>query len=138
MRRFGTILSVVVLLVVIGGSSARAQSAYPDRPMQLRVTGTLLPAEEQQREDIVAVPVFVQDKAWTLRLGKVEDLNPSGRGDPIKEDVLMRQVRFYGPDDVLARLQGGKVLTIEGQLDPKERRFRVTAVQEGEKAAPKN
>lgn len=122
---------VTLLLVFACGGTPYAQSVYPDRPMQLRVTGTLLPVEEQKREDIVAVPVFVQDKAWTLRLGKVEDLNPSGRGDPIKEDILMRQVRFYGPDELLARLQGGKALTIEGQLDPKERRFRVTDVQEG-------
>jgi len=124
-----TIISVALMLIVCS-SVATAQSVYPDRPMQLRVTGTLLSAEEQKREDIVTVPVFVQDKAWTLRLGKVEDLNPSGRGDPIKEDVLMRQVRFYGPDELLTRLQSGKVLTIEGQLDPKERRFRVTRVRE--------
>jgi len=50
---------------------------------------------------------------------------------------LLRQVRFYGADDVLARLQGGKVLTIEGQLEQKERRFRVTAVQDGAATAPK-
>jgi hypothetical protein len=126
------VVTMLLVLMVVGVGASHAQSVYPDRPMQLRVTGTLIPAEEQKREDIVAVPVFVQDKAWTLRLGKVEDLNPSGRGDPIKEDILMRQVRFYGPEDLLARMQSGKVLTIEGQLEPKERRFRVTAVQEGE------
>ena len=130
-------ISVVTLLLTLAwGATTYAQSVYPDRPMQLRVTGTLLSVGEQKREDIVAVPVFVQDKAWTLRLGKVEDLNPSGRGDPIKEDVLMHQVRFYGPEDLLARLQSGKVLTIEGQLEPKERRFRVTGVQEGGGATP--
>jgi hypothetical protein len=130
------VVAIALMLVLISGNTVQAQSVYPDRPMQLRVTGTLLPVEEQKREDIVAIPVFVQDKALTLRLGKVEDLNPSGRGDPIKEDVLMRQVRFYGSEDLLTRLQAGKVLTIEGQLDPKERRFRVTGVQEGSAAAP--
>jgi len=130
------LIAVMTLLMGLWSEAATAQSVYPDRSMQLRVTGTLLPVEEQKREDIVAVPVFVQDKTWTLRLGKVEDLNPSGRGDPIKEDVLMRQVRFYGPDDLLARLQSGKVLTIEGQLDPKERRFRVTGVQDSGGTTP--
>ena len=125
-----------MFILLVWNGVATAQSVYPDRPMQLRVTGTLLPVEEQKREDIVAVPVFVRDKAWTLRLGKVEDLNPSGRGDPIKEDVLMRQVRFYGSEDLLTRLQSGKVLTIEGQLDPKERRFRVTGVQESGVVTP--
>jgi hypothetical protein len=104
--------------------------------MQLRITGTLLPTATEKREDLILVDVFVQDKPWRLRIGRVEEMNASGRGDPIKEDLLLRQVRFYGADDLLARLQAGKVLTIEGQLDQKERRFRVTAVQEGEKAAP--
>jgi hypothetical protein len=129
-----TILIIVSLVLNIG--VALAQSVYPDRPMQLRITGTLLPTATEKREDLIMVDVFVQDKPWRLRIGRVEEMNASGRGDPIKEDLLLRQVRFYGTDDLLARLQAGQVLTIEGQLDQKERRFRVTAVQEGEKAAP--
>jgi len=99
--------------------------------MRLRITGTLLPVEEQKREDLILVDVFVQDKPWRLRIGKVEELNPSGREEKIKEDILLRQVRFHGPESLLARFQQGKVLTIEGQLDKQQRRFLVTAVQEG-------
>lgn len=127
---------LVMLLVVLNIGVVQAQSVYPDRPMQLRITGTLLPTVTEKREDLILVDIFVQDKPWRLRIGRVEELNASGRGDLIKEDLLLRQVRFYGADDLLAQLQAGKVLTIEGQLDQKERRFRVTAVQEGKKAAP--
>jgi len=123
-------------LTVFAVSLALAQSPYPDRPMQLRVTGTLLPTDAEKREDLILVDIFVQDKPWRLRVGRVEEINASGRGDPIKEDLLLRQVRFYGADDLLAQLQSGKVLTIEGQLDQKERRFRVTGVQEGGVTTP--
>jgi hypothetical protein len=122
------VLSLFVLAVC--GSTASAQSVYPDRPMKLRVTGMLLPTDEPKREDLITIPIFVQDTARLLRIGKVEELNPSGREEKIKEDLLFRQVRFYGPDALLARMQQGKTLTIEGQLDDKARRFLVTEVTE--------
>ena len=122
------VLSLYVLAVC--GSTASAQSVYPDRPMKLRVTGMLLPTDEPKREDLITIPIFVQDTARLLRIGKVEELNPSGREEKIKEDLLFRQVRFYGPDALLARMQQGKTLTIEGQLDDKARRFLVTEVTE--------
>ena len=130
------LIALSLLMLVICGSPARAQSVYPDRPMKLRVTGVLLPTDEPKREDIITVPIFVQDTAWLLRIGKVEKLNPSGREEQIKEDLLLRQVRFHGPDALLARMQGGKTLTIEGQLDSKARRFLVTEVTEATEATP--
>jgi hypothetical protein len=104
--------------------------------MKLRVTGMLLPTDEPKREDLITVPIFVQDTAWLLRIGKVEELNPSGREEKIKEDLLLRQVRFYGPDALLARMQRGKTLIIEGQLDPTARRFLVTEVTEATTTSP--
>jgi hypothetical protein len=131
---------VVTVLLVLGlwVGTVGAQAVYPDRPMHLRITGTLLSADAEKREDFVLASIFVQDKPWLLRVGKVEDLNPSGRGEQVKEDILLREVRFYGPDSLLARLQKGKVLTIEGQLDTKARRFLVTAVKEGASPTPQN
>jgi hypothetical protein len=104
--------------------------------MKLRVTGMLLPTNEPKREDLITIPVFVQDTAWLLRIGKVEELNPPGREEKIKEDLLFRQVRFYGPDALLARMQQGKALTIEGQLDDKARRFLVTDVSKATAPSP--
>jgi hypothetical protein len=124
------IIAVALFMSMFGALRANAQPIYPERPMKLRVTGTLLPVEQVRREDLILIDIFVQDKPWLLRIGKVEELNPSGREPVVKEDILLRQVRFYGPDSLLARLQGGKVLTIEGQLDTKQRRFLVTAVKE--------
>ena len=125
------IVTGILLTFVLGLRLVSAQPIYPEDLMRLRITGTLLPVEEQKREDLILVDVFVQDKPWRLRIGKVEELNPSGREEKIKEDILLRQVRFHGPESLLARFQQGKVLTIEGQLDKQQRRFLVTAVQEG-------
>jgi hypothetical protein len=96
--------------------------------MRVRVTGMLLPADEPKREDLITLPIFVQETAWLLRIGKVEELNPSGREEQSKEELLLHQVRFYGPDALLVQMQRGKTLTIEGQLDPKVPRFLVTAM----------
>ena len=114
-------------------SAASAQPATLDRPMKLRVTGTLLPIGEQSREDLVTVNILVQDTPWLLRIGKVEELTHMEREQAVKWGVLLRQVRFYGPDALIGPLQKpeatGKVLTIEGQLDTRDRQFLVTAVK---------
>jgi len=131
------VLNMFVIFIVAGyGSFASAQSVYPDRPMKLRVTGMLLPTNEPKREDLITIPIFVQDSPWLLRIGKVEELDPSEREEKIKEDLLLHQVRFYGPDALLARMQKGKTLTIEGQLDAKARRFLVTEVSEAAATSP--
>jgi hypothetical protein len=136
MKRLMVLSAYVIFVAVSYGSSASAQPVYPDRPMKLRVTGMLLPTNEPKREDLITIPIFVEDSAWLLRIGKVEELNPSGREEKIKEDLLFRQVRFYGPDALLARMQQGKTLTIEGQLDDKTRRFLVTEVSEATAPSP--
>lgn len=107
---------------------------YPERPVSVRVTGTLLPADGQAHEDIITVPIFVQGQPWLLRVGKVEELTAHERQQAVKHDILLRQVRFYGPEELIDKLRrpdmAGKVLTIEGRLDAREQRFLVTAVQE--------
>lgn len=119
-----------LFMFTVCGSTSNAQSGYPDRPMRVRVTGMLLPADAPKREDLITLPIFVQETAWLLRIGKVEELNPSGREEQSKEDLLLHQVRVYGPDALLEQMQRGKTLTIEGQLDSKVHRFLVTAVTE--------
>jgi len=124
------IITGILLAFVSGPRLVGAQPIYPENLVRLRITGTLLPVEEQKREDLILVDIFVQDKPWRLRIGKIEELNPSGREEKSKEDILLRQVRFHGPESLLARFQQGKSLTIEGQLDKQQRRFLVTAVEE--------
>jgi hypothetical protein len=120
---------------------ANAQPANLDRPTTLRVTGTLLPMEEQKREDLVTVNILVEDKPLLLRVGKVEELTPTEREQAVKWGVLLRQVRFYGPEEFIGQLQKpeamGKVFTIEGQLDTRDRQFLVTSVaEEGKEQSP--
>ena len=53
---------------------------------------------------------------------------------------MLRQVRFNGPAALLVRLQqpelGGRVLTIQGLLEPQARLFLVTTVKEAPSATP--
>ena len=130
--RLKTMISLALLLLSAGVLSA--QSPYPDRPVDLRVTGMLLSAETPKREDWAAVNVFVRDTPLVLRVGKVEDLTTQERARVIKDDVLLHQVRFYGPDTLMERMLKpeilGRVLTIEGWLDTSQRRFQVTLVEE--------
>jgi hypothetical protein len=138
LRKRGTIvkksMAVTALLIVLLWTTAgNACSVYPDRPVSLRITGSLLPTNGPEREDLVTVKVFVQGQPWLLRVGKVEDLTEQAREQVAKDDVLLRQVRFYGPEELISQLQKpeivGKVITIEGRLDTKEKRFLVTGVR---------
>jgi hypothetical protein len=127
----------VLLLAVCGVGLVRAQSG--ERLVHLRVTGTLVPPEAAQREDLFTVPIVVQDTPLLLRIGRVEELTAPDRAQ-VREAVLLRQVRFNGPAALLARLQQpelrGRVLTIQGLLEPQARLFLVTAVKEAPSATP--
>ena len=120
-----------LLLVVCGAELVRAQS--DERLLHLRVTGMLVPLEAAQREDLFTVPIVVQDTPLLLRVGRVEELTTSERAQ-VLEALMLREVRFSGPAALLARLQRperrGRVLTIEGMLEPTARLFMVTDVKE--------
>jgi hypothetical protein len=124
-----------LLFSLVWTSVGNAQSQNPQRPLDLRITGTLLAEESDKRDDLVTVDISVQGKPMLLRVGKVEDLTTPERARAVKDDVLLRQVRFTGPEDLMAQLQKpellGRVITIEGWLDTKARRMQVTAVKEG-------
>jgi hypothetical protein len=128
---------IALLLGLVGAHLANAQSH--DGLVNLRVTGTLLPPEAVQREDLFTVPIVVQETPLLLRVGQVEELTASERAQ-VREAVVLRQVRFSGPATLLTRLQQpewrGRVLTIEGMLDTQARLFLVTAVTEAVRATP--
>jgi hypothetical protein len=125
------LLALIFFIVACATNSANAQPAASfDRPVKLRVTGTLHPDEKQPRDDLVMVNILVEDKSLLLRVGKVEELTHMEREQAVKWGVLLRQVRFYGPIELINQLQEGKALTIEGQLDTKSRQFLVSDVKE--------
>jgi len=128
------IATVALLMLVFWASAASADPVRPAGPLPVRITGTLLPFEEQSREDLVTVKVFVKGQPWLLRIGEVEGMTTSEREWAVKRDILLRQVRFYGPEELVEELRKpeivGKILTIEGRLDVRQNRFLVTAVKE--------
>ena len=129
---------ILLALVVCGAGLARAQSR--DRSLDLRVTGMLLASEEPQREDVFTVPIVVRSIPLLLRIGQVEEVTSSARVQVHDAGVLLHEVRFSGPAALMERLLQpalqGRVLRIEGWLDPKARRFLVTALEEARGTAP--
>ena len=57
MKRLATI-ALIVMFFWIG--AVRADETYPQAPFTVRFTGMLLPANEQNREDLVTVSIFVE------------------------------------------------------------------------------
>ena len=127
-------IATILFVLVWWAAAEAADTIYPERPKDVRVTGTLLPATAQPSEDLVTVRIYLKDAPRLLRVGKIEDLTEDERKRAVKEGILIRQVRFYGPDNLIDRLTQpaivGKVITIEGRLDPQERRFLVKSVTE--------
>lgn len=130
------IIAIVLLIPQLPQLPAHsADFVYPDRPKDVRISGALLPAGAQATEDIVTVNIFLGETPRVLRIGKLEMLSQDEKERAVDEGLLMRQVRFYGADELIARLQqpglAGKPLVIEGRLDAKERKFLVKSVTEG-------
>jgi hypothetical protein len=113
-----------------------AQSPAPERFQFIRVTGMIVPYEAQPHGAFRTVSILVNDKPWLFRISDAEALTDGSEGvpDSVKDESLLKDIRFTGPDTLMRRLQKanqiGRFLTLEGQLDAKERWFRVTAVEE--------
>lgn len=138
MRQYRLVFVFIVSLCCVRWVDA--QPANLDRQTKLRVTGTLLPLEERQREDLVTVRILIEDTPLLLRVGKVEELTQMEKEQAVKWGVLLQQVRFYGPEEFMGQLRKpeaiGKIFTIEGKLDTRDRQFLVTSVEEGMKSPP--
>ena len=129
------IVSISFLFLILFGARSQAQFPYPDRPLPVRVTGALLPIDHEQREDIITVRVFVKDQPRLLRIGKLEELSQGQKDRAVEQDVLLRQIRMYGPTELIDKLSSTEILEkpviIEGKIDTKEKRFLVSSVQDG-------
>lgn len=120
MKRLTTVVLLVLLVAVFWTSVASARVPYPNPTPQMRFTGTLLPLEAQYYGDLSTLTVFIRGQYRLLRLEAVEELTARERDHTILQDLFHRQVRLYGPDDLIFSLQQpqsvGKLLTIEGRL----------------------
>ena len=134
------LVTLALMVMAFWTGAVHADETYPQAPFTVRFTGMLLPANDQNREDLVTVSIFVEGTPWLLRLGEIQELTARDQEQAKEQAVQLRQVRFYGSADLISRLQkpeiAGKVLSIEGRLDPSAKRFLVTAVQEGKGGAP--
>lgn len=134
-RKLSSLLAL--LIVTLATTVYSADTVYPEHPKDVRITGTMLAATAHPSEDLVTVNVFLGEAARFLRIGRIENLSADEKDRAVEEGILMRQVRFYGPDELVHRLEHpdivGKVITIEGRLDVKERRFLVKSVKEAAK-----
>lgn len=130
----------VLVFIVWSVGVASAQPYTAEQRIDLRITGVLLAAGTPKREDVVTVDVSIQDKPMMLRLGKVEDLTTREKAQAVKDEVLLRQVRFTGAESLMSQLLKpeavGKALLIEGWLNTKERLFQVTAVKDAADIVP--
>jgi hypothetical protein len=129
----------IIITLLISGlwiHTVNAESPSPERLQILRVTGMIVPYEAQPRGAFRTVSILVNDKPWLFRISDAETLTDSGEvvPDTMKDGSLLKDIRFTGPDALMRRLQKanqmGRSLTLEGQLDAKERWFRVTAIEE--------
>jgi len=100
----------------------------------------MVPHEAQPRDAFRTVSIVVNDKPWLFRINDAETLTGGQEvvPDTMKDEFLLKDIRFTGPDALMRRLQKanqmGRPLTLEGQLDAKERWFRVTAIEENRDA----
>jgi hypothetical protein len=128
------------MLCAVWVGSAVAQTYTAEQRLDMRITGVLLALDTPKRDDVVTVDISVQNTPMLLRLGKVEELSTREKSQVAKNDVLLRKVRFTGPEELMARLLKpetiGKMLTIEGWLNAQDRLFQVTMVNESSEAMP--
>ena len=127
-------LAIVLFFLTVWTTGLQAQYPYPDRPLHVRVTGALLPMDQEKREDIITVNVFIKDQPRPLRIGKIEQITQQQKDRAVEQDVLLKQMRMYGTTELIDKLSGadiiGKTIAIEGKIDTTEKRFLISAVQE--------
>jgi hypothetical protein len=137
----GTLMKQFTIIALLASSlwmhTANAQSPATERLQIVRVTGILVPYEAQSRDTFRTVSILVNDKPWLFRIGRAEGLTDGSDIMPdTTDEALLKDLRFTGPDALMRRLQKdnqlGRPLTLEGQLDAKERWFRVTAIEEAQ------
>ena len=79
------VITASLLFVTLVGTQVYAQHPYPDRPVEVRITCALLPADQEQREDIITVNVFVKDQPRLLRLGKIEEITQQQKDRAVEQ-----------------------------------------------------
>ena len=135
-------MTIMLLTVTTHAMSAQWRThrgpGFPDVPRLsvpplIRLTGTLHPPEEKGAP-VHALTVYIGDSQWNFWLTDIDNLSGPPYGWLTLTDLFPRELRFSGPDDLLAPLQQpnvvGKPVSVEGRLYTVYRKLVVTAVGE--------
>jgi len=124
----GGLIGIVLLWVAI----ADARFGYPNETPYVRLSGTLLPLEDEAGPLKPALTILVKGASWRFRLANVEEIKRYDQEDARVDELQRHTVRLYGPTPLLVPLQQptiiGQPITIEGYLYPKERRLLVVTI----------
>jgi hypothetical protein len=136
MKNITKLLAVLFLTMILGQSAATVM-AY--EVAYLRITGTLLPIEEENQGGLHdTLNVNITGKMRIFRIVKVTNLKANGYGRAALRHVVPARMNFVGSEDLIHNLQKseivGKPVTITGFLYPASRVLFVTAVDGLEKA----
>jgi len=132
-------LTLILSLAMVNAAAAHRLGAPPVGspffvPPVVRLTGTLVPAKEQQERGLDTLAVWLNGQEWVFKLTDVKTLSGTNYGAMILNKLFPREVRFKGSDEVLHSIQNtaatGKPLTVEGRLYIADRNFLVLAQEE--------
>jgi hypothetical protein len=135
------IFSVAMLLALVLGfafSVALAQTLEPESPPLVRLTGALIPVQDQEPNDLPILRVSIKGTKWILKIVKIEKLTGKPSSDlQLLQSFFPPQLQLTGPRELIDSLRepgiAGKLLTIEGRLYTGDRLLFVIAVKEGTK-----
>jgi hypothetical protein len=120
------LLALVLSLPIASVASARRLGVPP----VVRLTGTLVPITRKQDQGLDTLNVWIKDQEWAFKVTDVKTLSGTDYGPMILNQLFPREVRFEGPDTVIAPIQtaaaAGKPLVVEGRLYVADRSLMVT------------
>ena len=136
------ILALVAVFagLVQGPAWARQLLALKTEPPHVRLTGIFYPLEEEEfRGGIITLKVIIKEKTWQFRVHKIQNITvPEKSNLRLLNDIHPPTLYFRGGKKLMKTLQQpeitGKLITIEGQLYPRERFLTVTTAQWAEEA----
>ncbi len=129
MKNITKLLAVLFLTMILGLSAATVM-AY--EVAYLRITGTLLPIEEENQGGFHdTLNVNINGKMRIFRIVKVKNLKANGYGREILRHIVPARVRFVGSEDAIHKLEKpevvGKPITITAFVYPVSRTLFITA-----------
>lgn len=138
-RKMKSKIALLAIFLLAGTLAFSAAPVMAYEVAYLRLTGTLLPVEEENQGGLHdTLEVNINGEMRIFEVAKVKNLKANGYGREALRHLVPARVKFVGSEDLIHNLQKpklvGKPLTIAGFLYPASRVLFVTAVDGVEKA----